>query len=558
MPRIYLNGRHRCSLVRRKIGWLVGMLIFNILRTGCAEETANSSADPWRSDNGNGTFTNPVLFADYSDPDIVGVNGSYFLTASSFNCVPGLPILHSRDLVNWSIVNHALPRLYDIAFDKSQHGNGVWAPALRFHDGWYYIYWGDADRGIYMIRTRDPRGEWTKPLLVKQAYGNIDPCPLWDDDGKVYMVHAFAHSRAGVNSLLTVVELSSDGTKAIDKGWIVFDGHADHPTIEGPKFYKRNGFYYIFAPAGGVSTGWQLVLRSRNIRGPYEVKTVLAQGFTEINGPHQGGWVETPEGECWFLHFQDAKAYGRVLHLEPMRWIDDWPRLGEDPDGDGIGQPVRVHQIPKVAATVETSVPATSDDFSRSELGLQWQWHANPRPDWSSVTERSGWLRLAAVPKPPYSRNLWDVPNLLLQKLPAPKFQALCHIDASELKPGEVAGLLVMGQDYAYVGVENTEAGLHVVRRSCLKAESGAAELTEASAPCAGDQVQLRIELTEGVVCSFGYRCDQQDWISIGRSFTAREGKWIGAKMGLFSSANSDADGTGSVDVDWFAVEALP
>ena len=340
----------------------------------------------WQPDNGDGTYKNPVLYADYSDPDVVGNGGDYFLTSSSFNSVPGLPILHSRDLVNWQIVNHALPRLYDKAFDKPQHGNGVWAPSFRFHDGWYYIYWGDPDRGIYMVRTQDPRQEWSEPVLVKKAYGNIDPCPLWDDDGKVYMVHAFAHSRAGVNSILTVVELSADGTKAIDKGWIVFDGHGEHGTVEGPKFYKRNGYYYIFAPAGGVPTGWQLVLRSRRVRGPYEARTVLAQGPTNINGPHQGGWVDTPDGKSWFLHFQDANAYGRIVHLQPVRWVDDWPVMGEDPDGDGVGQPVPSHTKARRRSS------RSQQERSLHERRLREQ---RPRPSMAMARQPAGRLGLS-------------------------------------------------------------------------------------------------------------------------------------------------------------------
>jgi beta-xylosidase len=512
---------------------------------------------PWTPDDGQGGYQNPVLYADYSDPDVAGKDGDYYLTASSFNCVPGLPILHSRDLVNWELVNHALPRLYGgDGFDVPRHGDGVWAPSIRHHDGWWYIYWGDPDLGIYMVRTKDPRGAWSKPVLVKKAAGNIDACPLWDDDGRVYMVHAFAHSRAGVNSLLTVVELNKDGTQAIDKGWIVFDGHAEHPTVEGPKFYKRNGYYYIFAPAGGVAEGWQIVLRSKNVRGPYEVRRVLAQGDTDINGPHQGAWVDAPDGSSWFMHFQEKQPYGRIVHLQPMRWVDDWPVMGDDTDGDGEGQPVPQHKKPVAGEAVK--VPATSDDFdgdgsNNDRLGLQWQWHANPQVGWASLTARPGWLRLAAALSEG-SRNLWDAPHLLLQKFPAPEFKASCVIDPQAMQPGETAGLVVMGQDYAYVGLERSSEGLRVVRRICRNAERGTAE-TDDDLVRLDDAtpVELGVEVGAGGVCRFSARCGDESWPDLGDVFAAREGKWIGAKVGLFSQGT--AVEAGYVDVDRFTIE---
>ena len=169
---------------------------------------------------------------------------------------------------------------------------------------------------IGAIKTRDPKGSWSKPVLVKAGKGMIDPTPLWDEDGKVYLIHAYAGSRSGVNSILVICELNAEGTEVISDPVMVFDGNdGKNHTVEGPKLYKRNGYYYIFAPAGGVATGWQLVLRSKNIYGPYESKIVMAQGKTTINGPHQGGWVDTNTGESWFVHFQDQGAYGRVIHL---------------------------------------------------------------------------------------------------------------------------------------------------------------------------------------------------------------------------------------------------
>ncbi len=238
----------------------------------------------WVADNGDGTYRNPVLHADYSDPDVIRVGNDYYMTASSFNCVPGLPILHSRDLVNWKLIGHALHRLVpEEEFSMPQHGKGVWAPSIRFHNNEFYIYFPDPDHGIYLTKASNPAGPWSEPLLVAGGKGLIDPSPLWDDDGQAYLVYAFAGSRAGIKSVLMVDRMEPDGTRLYGQPVMVFDGSRDHPTVEGPKFYKRNGWYYIFAPAGGVTNGWQLVLRSRDVFGPYEAKTVMAQG----NFPHQ-------------------------------------------------------------------------------------------------------------------------------------------------------------------------------------------------------------------------------------------------------------------------------
>jgi len=335
---------------------------------------------PWNPNRPDGTFTNPVIHADYSDPDVVRVGPDYYMTASSFTAVPGLPILHSTDLVNWSLVNHALPRLVpEDVFRVPRHGAGVWAPAIRHHTGKYWIYYPDPDFGIYVITAADPRGEWSKPVLVKRGKGLIDPCPFWDDDGRGHLLHAFARSRAGFANVLHLNRLNDDATRVVDEGSVVVDGNQipGYTTLEGPKFYKRNGWYYIFAPAGGVKQGWQSVLRARRVDGPYEHRIVLAQGATDINGPHQGALVDTPSGEWWFIHFQDAGAYGRIVHMQPVRWKDDWPVIGNDDDGDGCGEPRRSWPRPSLPQA-PIAFPPSSDDFG-GRIGLQWQWQATRR-----------------------------------------------------------------------------------------------------------------------------------------------------------------------------------
>ena len=507
------------------------------------------SGAPWQPDLGDGRYRNPVLHADYSDPDVVRGDDGFYLVASSFGSVPALPILHSRDLVNWTLVAHAAPRLPSPDFDTPQHGKGVWAPSLRRHAGFYWIYFGDPDRGIFLTRARDPRGPWEPLHRVQAAKGWIDPCPLWDDDGSVYLVHAWAKSRAGFNGVLHVRRLSADGRRVVGEGTQVFDGRGRHPTIEGPKFYKRNGWYYVFAPAGGVKEGWQTVLRSRGVLGPYEDRIVLERGTTDVNGPHQGAWVDTPGGQDWFVHFQDRDAYGRIVHLQPMEWRDDWPVIGRDADGDGRGEPVTQATRPDVRAPVEPAAPAASDAFDGAALGLQWQWQANPKPSWASI--RDGVLRLRAIAAP--EPNLWMAPNLLLQKWPAPAFAARTRLDPAGLREGERAGLVVFGLDYATLAVERAARGLVLRKARCTGADQGSPEAEEARLPIDGGPIELSVTVGPDASCRFAYSRGVTTPLPIGEPFAARPGLWVGARVGLFATARTG--GGGAADFEWFRVE---
>lgn len=529
---------------------------------------AQYRSEVWVSDEGNGMYRNPVLHADYSDPDVCAVGEDYFLTASSFNCTPGLPILHSKDLVNWKIVNYALKKVEPVEYyNEARHGKGVWAPSIRFHEGVFYIYWGDPDFGIFMVKTRDPYGEWDKPVLVKAGKGMIDPCPLWDDDGRVYLAHAWAGSRAKFNSVLTVCELNKEGTKVISDPVLVFDGNdgVNH-TIEGAKFYKRNGFYYLFAPAGGVVSGWQLVMRSKDVYGPYEARIVMAQGKTDINGPHQGGWVDTPAGESWFLHFQDKGAYGRVLHLNPMKWVNDWPVIGVDRDGDGCGDPVSRYRKPKTDKTYPIETPVESDEFDTRKLGLQWEWHANYQ-DVFGFTTNMGYVRIYGHELSPHFKNFWEVPNLLMQKFPAEEFTATAKLKVSAKDDGQLSGLIIMGWDYSWIGVEKQEEKFLLKQAVCKDAEQGNLEQVSTLAvlepsrkfeaglfPNYEREIYIRVHVDKGAYCRFSYSLDGKKFTEAGTLFKARQGKWIGAKVGMFSVTPHGKE-RGWVDVDWFRVE---
>ena len=606
----------------------------------CAVSTISSYAqqpsESWNPDKGT-HYVNPVLNADYSDPDVCRVGNDFYMTSSSFACFPGLQILHSTDLVNWEIVGAALTdypgpgwsderpwetlsqqldKPYDDVPDSHawrtvpQHGNGVWAPAIRYHEGEFYIYCGDPDRGVFMVKTDDPRGHWEDPVWVVKAKGYIDPCPFWDEDGKAYLSHGCAGSRAGIKSVLFVAPMSPDGTRLLGPSRIVYDGHETQPTIEGTKFYKRDGYYYIFSPAGGVPTGWQVVLRSSSPWGPYEEKVVMAEGRSGVNGPHQGAWIDTPAGEHWFMHFQDKDAYGRVVHLQPMEWTSDgWPVIGLDKDGDGVGEPVMKHRKPALTSS-GVFQPAESDEFDSTELGLQWQWHGVPSPYWyylnPAVREDGnngmGALRLYSVDQAEGWKNLGDSPNLLLQKTPADTFTATARVSFvpnPQLKEkGESCGLVLMGQDYAAIKMVDTKDGIVLQYVECKNALKGSEEKVLCEMPLISEplptpysniymstsvppvapvsyemaEAYLRLKVmprerkgdVPELTATFWYSPDGKKWTQLqpsgngsgksGHAFTAQPGKWIGAKFGFFCNRLASKNDSGWMEIDWIKV----
>jgi beta-xylosidase len=510
--------------------------------TGILMTDVRAQSFPWVPDPGDGTYVNPILFADYSDPDAIRVGDDFWMTASSFNCTPGLPILHSRDLVNWKIVNHALKHVPGEQYDKPLQGCGVWAPAIRHHDGKFWIFFPTPDEGIYITTAKDPLGEWSPPHLLIGGKGLIDPCPLWDDDGKAYIVYAFAGSRTGgYKDRLHVREMAPDGSKVLNEGKVVFHKPDPHRTLEGPKFLKKDGWYYILAPAGGVARGWQVVMRSRDIYGPYEDRIVLAQGSTPTNGPHQGALVDLKSGEWWFLHFQERQPYGRIVHLQPVSWKDGWPLMGMNQNEQGVGEPVLTYRKPDVGARFKSEFPQTSDEFDQAKLGLQWQWHANHRDDWSTLSARPGWMRLKSqlVDGGDFSK----APNLLMQKLPAPSFTVDTALEAS-LNAGEEAGLIVMGNKHAAILLRQTDGARQVVYRVNNQDQS-----TQAWPP---GSTYLRVEMRAGGECAFSYSADGKKFHKLAPNFQAVEGRWIGAKVGIFSISTAKTTGPGHADFDYF------
>ena len=551
--------------------------------------SAQYKSQVWSPDNGDGTYTNPVINADYSDPDVcVGPSGEdYYMTASSFQTTPGLPILHSRDLVNWQIVGYALKSLYtghkqlEEHFSTPQHGAGVWAPSIRYHNGEYYIYWGDPDFGVFMVKTRggNPAGQWENPVCVIEGKGMIDTTPLWDDDGRCYLVNGWANSRGKFASVLCVRELSADGMRAISDPVIVFDGNGtENRTCEGPKFYKREGWYWIMCPAGGVPEGFQLAMRSKSPYGPYEHKIVLQQGKTNINGPHQGGWVHTKYGEDWFLHFQDKEAYGRVVHLNPVDWSTGWPVMGKK------GEPVTRFRKPKASEELKVNSekfivnPVESDEFNSPVLGKQWQWHANYHQFFGMPTA-FGTMRIYTHKLSDGWKNLWEVPNLLLQKTPADQFMATAKLRFTSKADGQFGGIIMMGHNYQALVVRREGREFKLLVITCQDADKGKPQQEELIAtlkPTAEDKIDykpgihediyLRLKVTNAEagaahggkpLVSFAWSQNGKKFTDCGGQYQMKEGKWIGAKFGFVAAETNPKVDKGWVDADWIRIEPL-
>jgi len=557
----------------------------------------------WKSDQGDGTFVNPILFADYSDPDVIRVGDTFYMTASSFNFTPGLPILTSKDLVNWELKNYAIKTLDFERYHLPAHAKGIWAPALRYHDEKFWICYGMPDEGIFIVQTEDPLGKWSKPVLLLEGKGYIDPCPFWDIDGKAYIVHGYARSRIGFKSILGIFPIDAQATRAIGEDTFIYNGAITQPTIEGPKVYLRDGWYYIFAPAGGVKTGWQTVLRGRSILGPYEEKIVMHQGSTIINGPHQGGLVDTLSGEDWFIHFQDLGFYGRIVHLQPVCWRDDWPVIGVNPNDDGCGEPCLQYRKPVISTN--RSYLQASDDFSMPVLGLQWQWLGNESTDFYRLMEKQ--LRLfsrktvdtnTTVANPAL---LWNASHVLTQKFVCPKFISEIRINVEGLQEHELAGCTIIGGQYNYIAVKKngcffevvyvesrgegnakeeqvhvltSESSLHEITfRIILNSESEVVpsddELTSSdnevirsrnevgASPNYKDKVAIRFEYRLEIGLKKSKEDSNSGFVDAGISFVPSDHTWVGAKLGLFALALDTKDQHGYADFKYVKVEAI-
>ena len=512
-------------------------------------------------DQGDGTFKNPVLWSDYNNLDVILVGSDFYMIAASHHFM-GMPVLHSKDGVNWTLLTRIYRRLdLDPRYNTpgQAYQDGTWAPAIRYHEGRFYVYVTTPTEGLIMSSTADAAGPWDPWLVVKAVAGWEDPCPFWDDvknaggDGpngeKAYLIR----SQTGAGPLI-VQQMSWDGKQLLGTTTTVANG----PTLEGPKLGKRNSYYYIFAPEGGIDAGYQVVWRSSAILGPYTSKTILERGTTATNGPHQGSWIDLPNGQSWFYHFQQNGGWGRIGHLEPAQWgTDDWPKIGVDLDGNGIGEPVAQPKKPDVGATFPITVPASSDEFDGSDLGVQWLWNHNPDDTKWSLTARPGWLRLSAQPlasKSGTSAASGSVPfvedsiifayNTVVQLAMGKVASAVTKLDTTGIVDGQRAGITLFGQTYGWIGVVGT-AGKSVVRANIDGTYTTGPTLTATT-------VYLKASMSASSQISFAYSTDGVSFTALGGSVTVGRTWFEGIKFGLFTYNLSTAVAGGVADFDYF------
>lgn len=481
-------------------------------------------------DQGNGTYMNPILNADYSDPDAIRVGDKYYLVCSEFHFM-GMPVLESDDLVNWRIIGNVYDALDYPEYGKmKRYAGGSWAPAIRYHDGLFYVYFCTPHEGLFMSTAADPAGPWSPLHCVKSVAKWEDPCPFWDEDGKAYL----GRSQHGAGPII-VHKMSADGKELLDDGVTVYTG----PVAEGTKIHKLNGYYYLSIPEGGVGEGWQTVLRSKNIYGPYEKKVVLETGSTDVNGPHQGALVDTPDGEWWFLHFQKTESLGRVAHLQPVVWNDGFPEIGVDIDRNGIGEPVKVWTKPRVSAQAKIERPASSDEFNDGKLGLQWRANHRFYRDNISFEKKPGHITLTAMK----GDSLRNARNTIVQKTMGYRGDAVMRLDASKMVDGQRAGFATLSKRFIAAGVEKEGGNLYFYTENGGKATR--------HGKLKGNVVYIKAELDAvNNVNRLLYSADGKNFTSAGDPFAMNFGFWKGPHIGLFSY-NTAGDG-GDAAFDWF------
>ena len=332
--------------------------------------------------------------------------------------------------------------------------------------------------------------------------------------------------------------MSPDGKHVLDEGKIIVQDPEHLPVLEGPKLYKRDGYYYIFAPFGGVGTGSQAVLRSRQIYGPYEYRVVLTQGSTNINGPHQGGYVETPDGQGWFVHFQADGAHGRIVHLEPVRWRDGWPVIGADHDGASAGQPVPSGPIPGNPRVVSHQRPQTSDEFTGATLGPQWEWNHNPDNDHWSLSARPGYLRLIPMP----ADGLLSARNTLTQSMQDNAFEFTVRVDLTQMKPGVHTGLAMF---------ELSASGLEIVQSGSERKLSFFYKHDRTDGPVLSQPlIQLRVNV-DGDQAQYSYSLNEgASFKELGAPTPIHFSWWKGSRPALFAYTTKPNQ-SGAVDFDW-------
>jgi len=526
-----IAGKQNLEYMKR-IRCIILLLLYSI---GLSAQQNIKQDNPrvWTPDNGNGTFTNPLMWGDWPDPDIIRVDDEFYFISTSMHYVPGCPIAKSKDLVNWTMAGYAIQRYEeDPRYDMkggTLYLNGSWAATIRYHNGLFYVgfctpYGLGIPKGHFsMCTAKDVKGPWTRTIFPEYLY---DPGLLFDDDGKVYIVHG--------QSTLYVTELNTDALSV--KGQPVKIIENTHQ--EGSHFYKINGKYYILGAAGGTQ-GRQVCLRSDNIYGPYESKVVINDDSSYPgNGLHQGGMVQLKNGEWWSIIMQDRGPIGRVPHLEPISWVDGWPMPGKE------GKGVVTCQKPDVGSSYPVATPATSDEFNATELGLQWQWNHNPDPEKWSFVDRSGYLRLKASK----AIDLMNACNTLTQRVQGPTSEGIVEMDVRGLKDGNVAGFGVFQSPYAYIAVKQEGKTRKIVMVNNNKT------ITTVEKEFRGNKIWFKATCSHtGFKALFSYSIDGKHFNPIGNELQMDLGlDWTANRFALFNYSTTDTGIGGYADFNWF------
>ncbi|MCA9731112.1 glycoside hydrolase 43 family protein [candidate division KSB1 bacterium] len=528
-----------------------------------AQKINSKWVETWTADNGNGTYTNPLFYEEFSDPDMIRVGDDYYLTGTTMHTMPGLPVLHSRDLVNWEFLSYAVDKLdygpeFRLEEGKDAYGQGIWAPSFRYHDGIYYIFSNVNRQGTQVFTATDPRGPWKHHKMNVTLH---DLSVLFDDDGKIYVVWSYdAVKFAELNKELTDIV---PGTEQV----IVPAGSG---AGEGSHFYKINGTYYITS-TNYDPVCYQVCLRSDKPTGPYEIEVISAEEnlgidtgwrlFNTRQGPpfdlippmknfvsripmHQGGILQVQSGEWWGYSMMDHNSIGRLLCLSPVTWQNGWPYFGLP---GNLKRSPRTWVKPNTGFTSEPRAPyERDDDFSRKELKPIWQWNHVWVDDKWSLSERKGYLRLHAMP----AESFWHARNSLTQRAVGPESIATIDLDTKGMQNGDVAGLALLNLPYAWIGIAKTKAGLEIQQYDQQIQNVAVQNLT-------ASRIWLRAHCDFDMeIANFSYSVDGKTFEPLGVQFTMvfQLRTFQGVRFALFNYNTTGSDG-GYADFNSFLVD---
>ena len=495
------------------------------------------------SDQGNGKYRNPLIFADFPDPDVIRVNDTYYMVSTTMHHFPGATILKSTDLVNWEYCAQPLTQLstrdrYSLIDGQNAYAAGMWACSMKYHDGKFYLLINGNDAGGWLLTATDPEGKWEKRQLSRIYY---DPGMLFDN-GKVYVA-------CGIGNI-QMCELDEDFNFKQEKRVI-----SDKSGLEGCHLYKIGDYYYIYATYGGWPSG-QAVFRSKNIFGPYEEKMLVEKTIDgKPNTVHQGALFDTPTGEWWTIMQEDLGCLGRMPNMQPVQWEEDWPIVGNK------GVPYDTYFKPKTARPMPRHQLPTNDNFRSYPLGQQWQWNHNPDDGAWSLFERPGWLRLKTSGA---ANRLTQARNMLTQRIYAfhgkesTPSTGTVRLDVSQLTEGDRAGICVLQDPYAFIAVEMKDGQRRLIwRQDSLRTSSSFQPKEQVKAVDIDSVIYLRASVTKSTSrAKFAYSLDNKTYINFGDETTLSFNLtvFVGARFGLFCYA-AQADSEGYADFDWFSTE---